>query len=400
MIMLLWCFIGVAIVSDVFMCAIEMITSKETLVVKEVADARTGKLVRRRFHEQVWNPTVANLTLMALGSSAPEILLNCIEIFSQDMFAGELGPSTIVGSAAFNLMIISAVCVAAIPTGEGRRIEDFTVFAVTATFSVFAYIWVYFILLISSPDIITPVEGVLTFVFFFVLIVLAYTADKGWLGDAFQMHTDGRTHIVGQSTEVDEAKAVAAFPDQVEDSLGIPVVGTPLAVAECRVQMEGYDAAVVPPSPASMGTPVAAAVPVGSPVAAGTSDVIVCSTPVGGFGKCISLKGLSEEKAVDDMWCRPSDKAPERLASIVSAEPQEGRRLPPSRAARRVLAIRMLTGARSSIPKNVHETSVDAFTNFSQVVPVAESTQQAAKPSNAKSLNLVVDMGPCSRGRQ
>ena len=27
----------------------------------------------------VWNPTVANLTLMALGSSAPEILLNVIE---------------------------------------------------------------------------------------------------------------------------------------------------------------------------------------------------------------------------------------------------------------------------------------------------------------------------------
>lgn len=27
----------------------------------------------------VWNPTVANLTLMALGSSAPEILLSCIE---------------------------------------------------------------------------------------------------------------------------------------------------------------------------------------------------------------------------------------------------------------------------------------------------------------------------------
>jgi solute carrier family 8 (sodium/calcium exchanger) len=27
----------------------------------------------------LWNPTVANLTLMALGSSAPEILLNVIE---------------------------------------------------------------------------------------------------------------------------------------------------------------------------------------------------------------------------------------------------------------------------------------------------------------------------------
>jgi len=30
---------------------------------------------------QVWNATLANLTLMALGSSAPEILLNCSETF-------------------------------------------------------------------------------------------------------------------------------------------------------------------------------------------------------------------------------------------------------------------------------------------------------------------------------
>jgi hypothetical protein len=32
--------------------------------------------------------------------------------------AGELGPSTIVGSAAYNLMMISAVCTVALPTGE------------------------------------------------------------------------------------------------------------------------------------------------------------------------------------------------------------------------------------------------------------------------------------------
>jgi solute carrier family 8 (sodium/calcium exchanger) len=31
----------------------------------------------------VWNPTVANLTLMALGSSAPEILLNVIQCVSE-----------------------------------------------------------------------------------------------------------------------------------------------------------------------------------------------------------------------------------------------------------------------------------------------------------------------------
>ena len=62
-----------------------------------------------------WNATVANLTLMALGSSAPEILLSVIEAFKNlGGCPGELGPSNIVGSAAFNLLVISAVSVYAV----------------------------------------------------------------------------------------------------------------------------------------------------------------------------------------------------------------------------------------------------------------------------------------------
>ena len=44
-----------------------------------------------------WNDTVANLTLMALGSSSPEILLSVIEICGNNFLAGDLGPGTIVG---------------------------------------------------------------------------------------------------------------------------------------------------------------------------------------------------------------------------------------------------------------------------------------------------------------
>ena len=65
----------------------------------------------------VWNPTVANLSLMALGSSAPEILLNCIETvitLTSGGKPGELGPSTIVGSAAFNFLVITGCSIAAV----------------------------------------------------------------------------------------------------------------------------------------------------------------------------------------------------------------------------------------------------------------------------------------------
>ena len=98
---LLYAFLGIAVISDVFMAAIEVITSKEKTVT--LSGGRKAKV-------QFWNPTVANLTLMALGSSAPEILLALLEtVQSLDEPAGELGPSTIVGSAAFNLFVIIAI---------------------------------------------------------------------------------------------------------------------------------------------------------------------------------------------------------------------------------------------------------------------------------------------------
>jgi hypothetical protein len=84
-----------------------------------------------------------------------------------------------VGSAAFNLLVILAVCCTALPAGEGRRIAELDVFFVTALSSLFAYIWLLIILQYSSPDIVTVLEGTLTFAFFPVLVCSAYAADMG-----------------------------------------------------------------------------------------------------------------------------------------------------------------------------------------------------------------------------
>ena len=73
----------------------------------------------------VWNPTVANLTLMALGSSAPEIFLAVIgTLRTLDAEPDELGPSTIVGSAAFNLLVISGVSIYSVTEDSDDRTED------------------------------------------------------------------------------------------------------------------------------------------------------------------------------------------------------------------------------------------------------------------------------------
>lgn len=168
---LLWFFMGVAIVADVFMGAIERITSKR----KRKRIEATGKYVQ----VNVWNDTVANLTLMALGSSAPEILLSLIELVGEDFYSGHLGPSTIVGSAAFNLLVITGVCIIAIPDDESRTIEDIGVFTVTASFSLFAYFWLLIIVNWHTKNVIDIEEGVLTFLFFPLLVFVAYLADVG-----------------------------------------------------------------------------------------------------------------------------------------------------------------------------------------------------------------------------
>ncbi|CAD7936424.1 unnamed protein product [Amoebophrya sp. A120] len=177
---LVWLFCGIAVAADLFMESIEAITSSRKMVTIEIVDANGERQAKHVTHK-VWNSTIANLTLMALGSSAPEILLSVVELFGNDFKSGELGPSTIVGSAAFNLMVIIGVCVMSIPAGEIRKVESVDPYCVTAFFSVFAYLWLIVILTMTSPDEVTLAEAVITFMFFPLLAVLAYAADIGYV---------------------------------------------------------------------------------------------------------------------------------------------------------------------------------------------------------------------------
>uniref|UniRef100_H2Z6E8 Calx-beta domain-containing protein n=1 Tax=Ciona savignyi TaxID=51511 RepID=H2Z6E8_CIOSA len=176
---LLWSFMAISIIADVFMCAIEVITSKTTEVKVARPELEEGfETVKVR----VWNDTVAKLTFMALGSSAPEILLSVIEIVGNNFVVGELGPGTIVGSASFNLLVIVAVCIYSIPDGEERRIRRMSVFFTTAFFAVFAYGWIYIVLVVNTRDKVDLWEACVTFGFFPLLVTLAFLADKDICG--------------------------------------------------------------------------------------------------------------------------------------------------------------------------------------------------------------------------
>ena len=180
---------------------------------------------------KVWNPTVANLTLMALGSSAPEILLAVIEAASNlGGCPGELGASTIVGSAAFNLLVITAACIYAVddtndatPDGERdpagppkgvKKIYDMGVFAVTAGSSIFAYAWLYWVLRDQKVD---STEAWLTFVFFFVLVGLAWACDR-FKERQMQKQRKGEAET-GQP--VIEYSAVEIYRELIDDKKGL-----------------------------------------------------------------------------------------------------------------------------------------------------------------------------------
>merc|ERR1712168_1663486 len=213
--LMIYLFIGVAIASDKFMESIETITAQEKEVT--IKDPRTGKT--QVIIVKVWNETVANLTLMALGSSAPEIMLSVIEIWAKGFKAGDLGPGTIVGSAAFNLFMIIGLCMYVIPDDEVRKIKHLRVFIITASWSVFAYVWLYLILGAISWGKVESWEGIVTFLFFPATVYTAFVADRRMF---FYKYLDKKYRaqrgVIVQSEKGDiENRAEEKFKDFDED---------------------------------------------------------------------------------------------------------------------------------------------------------------------------------------
>ncbi|NXQ18850.1 NAC2 protein, partial [Peucedramus taeniatus] len=219
---MMYLFLGVSIIADRFMASIEVITSREKEITVTKANGETSVGTVR-----IWNETVSNLTLMALGSSAPEILLSLIEVCGHRFQAGELGPGTIVGSAAFNMFVVIAVCVYAIPAGESRRIKHLRVFFVTASWSIFAYIWLYLILAVITPGVVQVWEAFLTLLFFPACVVFAWAADKRLLFYKYvykRYRADPRSGII-IGTEAERP------PKDLEADGGFPALPEPEVVA-------------------------------------------------------------------------------------------------------------------------------------------------------------------------
>merc|ERR1719153_1504417 len=133
-------------------------------------------------------------------------MLSVIEIWAKSFKAGDLGPGTIVGSAAFNMFMI--------PDDEVRKIKHLRVFLVTATWSVFAYIWLYIILGVFSYGKVESWEGILTFLFFPATVWTAWVAERRlfcykWFS---KVEEAGIIPLVGGKADL-EARGTEKFKD-------------------------------------------------------------------------------------------------------------------------------------------------------------------------------------------
>ncbi|XP_021907022.1 magnesium/proton exchanger isoform X2 [Carica papaya] len=152
---------------------------KHTREVVEI-DPITNQEITR--HEKVWNYTIADISLLAFGTSFPQISLATIDAIRNlgNLNAGGLGPGTLVGSAAFDLFPIHAVCVVVPKGGEMKKIADIGVWLVELFWSFWAYIWLYIILEVWTPNVVTLWEALLTVLQYGLLLTHAYAQDKRW----------------------------------------------------------------------------------------------------------------------------------------------------------------------------------------------------------------------------
>ncbi|KZV32349.1 magnesium/proton exchanger-like [Dorcoceras hygrometricum] len=152
---------------------------KHTRAVEERDPITNVKVVK---HKKVWNYAIADIALLAFGTSFPQISLATIDAIRNtgNLYAGGLGPGTLVGSAAFDLFPIHAVCVVVPKAGEIKKISDIGVWLVELIWSFWAYIWLYIILKVWTPDVITLLEALLTVLQYGLLLTHAYAQDKRW----------------------------------------------------------------------------------------------------------------------------------------------------------------------------------------------------------------------------
>jgi len=167
-------FIGTAVAMEKLLKSIEMMASQTEVVTVKDPEAEEDNSNKTR----VFKNTLVNLTLKAIGSAIPVILLCSIEVLAKGFKAGDLGLSSVVGSAAFNLFIIIGISISAFPNKETRKVQNLGVLLITAFWTTFAFSWTYSVLGAISYGMVETWEAVLTILLFPISFATAFIGER------------------------------------------------------------------------------------------------------------------------------------------------------------------------------------------------------------------------------
>ncbi|XP_006479976.1 magnesium/proton exchanger isoform X2 [Citrus sinensis] len=151
---LAYCFIGLSAITARFFRSMENVVKHSRKVV-EIDPVTKAEVVR---YEKVWNYAITDIALLAFGTSFPQISLATIDAIRSigNLYAG-------------------------VPkAGELKKISDIGVWLVELFWSFWAYVWLYIILEVWTPNVITFWEALLTVLQYGLLLIHAYAQDKRW----------------------------------------------------------------------------------------------------------------------------------------------------------------------------------------------------------------------------
>jgi hypothetical protein len=95
------------------------------------------------------------------------------------------------------------------PTGI-KKINDMGVFAITGICSIWAYVWLF---IVVADNGVTPVEAWITFLMFFILIVMAFAADK-------YNASKGGGEVLDQEKMLNEFTAMEIYRELIREKQG------------------------------------------------------------------------------------------------------------------------------------------------------------------------------------
>ena len=84
---------------------------------------------------------------------------------------------TIIGVSAFQLLFILGLCFLAVSAPEVKKITNLPVFIVSSAFAVFAYLWLFIAVHVTTPGYISFPEALFTLVLYLLFILTLYILD-------------------------------------------------------------------------------------------------------------------------------------------------------------------------------------------------------------------------------